>query len=43
MAIHGVSEVNRFIKGLLQGEPALRRRLVRGGPANFKDYASGHA
>ena len=43
MAIHGVSEVNRFIKGLLQGEPALRRLMVRGELSNFKVYASGHA
>ena len=43
MAIHGVSDVNRYIKGLLGGDPALRRLMVRGELSNFKVYASGHA
>lgn len=42
MAIHSVSEVNRFIKGLLDAEGSLQRILIRGELSNFKTYRSGH-
>ncbi|MBR0283618.1 MAG: exodeoxyribonuclease VII large subunit, partial [Selenomonadaceae bacterium] len=42
MAVHSVSEVTRYIKGLLQAEPLLQGLLVRGEISNFKCYASGH-
>lgn len=43
MPIRSVTNVNRYIKTLLEGEPALRRLMVRGELSNFKVYASGHA
>lgn len=42
MAIHSVSEVNRFIKGLLDAEGSLQRIMIRGELSNFKTYRSGH-
>lgn len=42
MAVHSVSEVTRYIKGLLCGDGALRNLLVRGEISNFKRYPSGH-
>lgn len=42
MAIHSVSEVNHFIKGLLDAEGSLQRIMVRGEISNFKTYRSGH-
>ena len=43
MAIHEVSDVNRYIKGLVGSAPPLRHLMVRGELSNFKIYASGHA
>ncbi|WP_294157124.1 exodeoxyribonuclease VII large subunit [uncultured Selenomonas sp.] len=43
MAIHEVSDVNRYIKRLLGTVPALKHLMVRGEVSNFKVYASGHA
>ena len=42
MAVHSVSEVNRYIKGVIEREGALRRLMVRGELSNFKTYSSGH-
>ena len=42
MAIHSVSDVTRYIKGLIEREPALGSIQVRGEVSNFKRYASGH-
>lgn len=42
MAIHSVSEVNRYVKGLLGHDRALSSIMVRGEISNFKRYASGH-
>ena len=42
MAIHSVSEVNHFIKGMLDAEGSLQRIMVRGEISNFKTYRSGH-
>ena len=37
-----VSQVNNYIKGLLDADPALRRIYVRGEISNYKRYPSGH-
>ncbi|WP_073091695.1 exodeoxyribonuclease VII large subunit [Selenomonas ruminantium] len=42
MTVHSVSDVNRYIKDLLAGEPVLRGIAVRGEISNFKRYPSGH-
>ena len=42
MAIHSVSDVTKYIKGLFQAEPLLQHILVRGEKSNFKQYTSGH-
>lgn len=42
MAIHSVSEVNRFVKDLFASEPALQSLMVQGEISNFKRYPSGH-
>lgn len=40
--IYSVSEVNNFIKGLLDDDPVLRNIQVVGEISNFKRYPSGH-
>ncbi|MBQ9331121.1 MAG: exodeoxyribonuclease VII large subunit [Oscillibacter sp.] len=40
--IFGVSEVNRLVKLLLDGEPMLQSISVRGELSNYKIYPSGH-
>lgn len=40
--IYAVSEVNQYIKQLIDGEPVLGNILVRGELSNYKVYASGH-
>ncbi len=42
MAVHSVSDVNRYLKDLLAGEPLLQGVSVRGEISNFKQYPSGH-
>lgn len=42
MAIHSVSEVNRYLKDLLSNEPVLHGMMVQGEISNFKRYPSGH-
>jgi len=42
MAVHSVSDVNRYLKELLAGEPLLQGISVRGEISNFKQYPSGH-
>ena len=42
MAIHSVSDVTKYIKGMFSREVLLRDILVRGELSNFKCYASGH-
>ncbi|SFT34136.1 Exodeoxyribonuclease VII large subunit [Selenomonas sp. GACV-9] len=42
MAIHSVSQVNKFIKGMFDRENVLRGIMVRGEISNFKCYPSGH-
>lgn len=42
VAVHSVSEVNRYLKDLLSAEPILRGIAVRGEISNFKRYPSGH-
>ena len=42
MAIHSVSDVTKYIKGMFSRETLLRDILVRGELSNFKCYASGH-
>ncbi len=42
MAVHSVSDVNRYLKDLLAGEPLLSGLSVRGEISNFKQYPSGH-
>ena len=42
MAVHSVSEVNRYIKELLAREPVLSGMQVRGEISNYKQYPSGH-
>ncbi len=37
-----VSQLNEYIKMLLDSQPALRRVYVRGEISNFKEYSSGH-
>ncbi len=37
-----VSEINRYIKGLIQGDPRLRDLWVTGELSNFKHHRSGH-
>ncbi len=40
--IFSVSELNQFIKSILDGEPELSRVLLRGEISNYKKYPSGH-
>lgn len=40
--VHSVSEVNRFVKGLLDSQGILKNMAVRGEISNFKRYPSGH-
>ncbi|HED24818.1 MAG TPA: exodeoxyribonuclease VII large subunit, partial [Firmicutes bacterium] len=40
--IYQVSEINRYIKGLLQGDPVLQDIRVAGELSNFKHHRSGH-
>ena len=42
LAVHSVSEVNRYIKNLVAGELPLQHMMVRGEISNFKKYPSGH-
>ena len=42
MAIHSVSEINQYIKGLLEREPVMQEIMIRGEVSNFKQYPSGH-
>jgi len=42
LAIHSVSQVNKFIKGMFDREQLLRGIMVRGEISNFKCYPSGH-
>ena len=42
VAVHSVSEVNRYIKELLAREPVLSGMHVRGEISNYKQYPSGH-
>ncbi|MCR5757721.1 MAG: exodeoxyribonuclease VII large subunit [Selenomonas sp.] len=42
MAIHSVSDINRYLKDLLAGEPLLSGLSVRGEISNYKQYPSGH-
>ena len=42
MTVKSVSEVNAFVKRLLDGEPILNRLAVKGEVSNFKRYSSGH-
>ncbi|HOL17014.1 MAG TPA: exodeoxyribonuclease VII large subunit [Bacillota bacterium] len=37
-----VSEINRYVKGLIQGDPRLRDLWVTGEISNFKHHRSGH-
>lgn len=43
MAIHSVSDVTKYIKGMFQREALLQGLLVEGEISNFKRYPSGHA
>ena len=40
--VYTVSEVNRYIKGLIQGDPCLRDIWAAGELSNFKHHRSGH-
>ena len=42
MAVHSVSEINRYLKNLIARESPLQNMLVRGEISNFKQYPSGH-
>ena len=42
MAIHSVSELTKYIKGMFSREALLQGILVQGELSNFKCYASGH-
>lgn len=42
MAVHSVSDVNRYLKDLLAREPLFSGLSVRGEISNFKQYPSGH-
>lgn len=42
MAIHSVSDVTKYIKGMFSREALLQGLLVRGEVSNFKRYASRH-
>ena len=42
MAIHSVSQVNKFIKSMFDRENVLRGIMIRGEISNFKCYPSGH-
>jgi len=41
-AVLSVSEINRYVKGLIQGDPRLRDLWVAGEISNFKHHRSGH-
>ena len=41
-AVYSVSEINNFIKHILEQEPELRNLQVVGEISNFKRYPSGH-
>lgn len=41
--VYSVTQVNRYIKSLFDGSPALSRIMIRGEIANFKKYSSGHS
>ena len=40
--IYQVSQVNEYVKAMLEGEPLLQDLLVRGELSNYKIYPSGH-
>ena len=40
--IYSVSQVNGYIKGLLDADPLLGQLFVRGEISNYKAYPSGH-
>ncbi len=40
--IYAVSEVNQYIKNLLEDQPGLQNVLIRGELSNYKVHASGH-
>jgi exodeoxyribonuclease VII large subunit len=42
LVVHSVSEINRYIKSLLEQEAGLQSVMVRGELSNFKCYSSGH-
>lgn len=42
VAVHSVSDINRYLKNLIAGEAPLQQMLVRGEISNFKQYPSGH-
>lgn len=42
MDVHSVSDITRYIKGLLSQDLALQHLMVRGEVSNFKRYPSGH-
>ncbi len=42
LAVYRVSEINHYIKGLIQGDPLLRNLRVTGEISNFKHHRSGH-
>lgn len=42
MGIYSVSEVTRYIKDKMDGDPLLGRVLIRGEISNFKSHYSGH-
>ncbi len=41
--VHSVSELTKWIRNLIAGDPVLRNVLVRGEISNFNAYRSGHA
>lgn len=40
--VYSVSQVNNYIKTLIEGTPALKHILIRGELSNYKIYPSGH-
>ena len=40
--VYSVTQVNQYIKGLLDGDSALSGLFVRGEISNYKAYPSGH-
>jgi len=42
LTVLNVSEINRYVKGLIQNDPRLRDLWVRGEISNYKHHRSGH-